>query len=213
MSGQQQDSGDPGAQNQDQGLSNSDWKAHPLTKKVTQELAEERKATKAMKERLDALEAAENERQTKTAERKEDYEKAMEKRLEKARKEEREKWDAEQSVKDKRAEAKLQLVKAGFKNERFLRGALEDFDPAKQTAEEFAKAMSEDETNKQFLESQKTPPKNPDPHPAAKNGKTLMTPAEIQALRATGKPEDAKIADAAADALWIANNGHTGLPT
>ena len=207
--------GEPGDQDKDKGtpLSNSDVKAHPLFKKLTQELAEERKANKATLERLDALETAENRRATKAAEAKKDYQEALDKRIDQAKKDARKEWDAEQAIKDKRAAAKLELVKAGFKNERFLKGALSDFDPGNQTAEEFAKSLMEDDSNKPFLDTGKGPGKPPDPHPTPRSGSKLLTPAEIQALRASSNPDDRTRADDAAEALWLANNGTTGLPT
>ena len=215
MGDKSQDTGASGDQDKDKGptLSNSDVKAHPLFQKVTKELAEERKANKAIQERLDALETAENKRQTKAAEAKKDYQEALDKRIDQAKKDARKEWDAEQAIKDKKAEAKLHLVKAGFKNERFLRGALSDFDPEKQTAEEFAKSLVEDDSNKPFLDTGKGLGKNPDPHPTPRSGSKLLTPAEIQALRESGKPEDINRANDAAEALWVANNGTTGLPT
>ena len=179
-----------------------------------QELAEERKSTASIQKRLDELESAESKRQTKAAERKEDYEKATQQRIDQAMKDARKQWDADQAIRDKRADAKLHLVKAGFKNEKWLRGALADFDHENQTAEEFAKSQINDESNKPFLETaSKGPGGNPDPHPTPKNATGLLTPAEIQALRASGKPEDAARADEAAEALWVANEGSTGLPT
>jgi hypothetical protein len=215
MGDKSQDTGASGDQDQDQGatLSNADVKAHPLFKKLTSELAAERKSSKEDRARLEALEKAENERQTKAAEKKGDYEKATQKRIDEAVNDARKQWEVEQSVNDKKAEAKLQLVKSGFKNEKFLRGALADFDPEKHTAEDFVKAIAEDESNKPFLDTGKgTTGGKPDPHPTPRSGSKLLTPAEIQALRESGKPEDIARANDAAEALWVAE-GTTGLPT
>jgi hypothetical protein len=214
MGDKSQDTGTSGGQDKDNGptLSNSDVKAHPLFQKLTGELAEERKSRKAMQERIDALEADENKRQTKAAEAKKDYEKALESRLSQAKKDARKEWDAEQAIRDKKSEARLQLVKAGFKNDDWINGRMAKFDHENMTPEDFAKAAVDDDTCKSFLDTGKSV-KNPDPHPLTRSGSKILTPAEIQALRESGKPEDIARANDAAEALWVANNGTTGLPT
>jgi hypothetical protein len=191
---------------------------HPVFKamrdNLINDLNKERKAKDSIQERLDALEAAESERTAKQLESKKKYDEALEKRINQAKSDARKEWEAEQAVKDQLAEAKLQLVKLGFKNERFIKGALADFDHEKQTAEDFAKALAEDESNKPFLDTGKAGAGgNPDPYPTPRSGSKLLTPVEIQALRASGKPEDIARANAAAEALWVANGGTTGLPT
>lgn len=213
MSDKSQGTGASGDQDKDKGLSNADVKAHPLFQKLTQELADERKASKTVMKRLEALEAADNERKTKALEAEKDYESAAQKRADKAVADAKKEWEATASADAAKAEAKLQLVKAGFKNERFLKGALADFDFENQTAEEFAKAIAEDDSNKQFLESASKAQKKPDPYPTHQSGAHIMTPAEIEAARNSGKPEEIARANDAAEALWVANQGSTGLPT
>ena len=207
------DTGTSGEEDKGSNISNNDVKGHPLFKKLTQELSSERKINSEISERLAILEKAESEREAKKLETKKKYDEALEKRIEQAQKEAREKWEAEQSVKDKIAEARLQLVKAGFKNEKFVKGALADFDPSKTSAEEFAKSILDDESNKPFLDAGKGSGHTPDPHPTPRSGSKLLTPAEIQTLRESGDAKDIARANQAARALWVANQGSTGLPT
>lgn len=166
-------------------LSNRDVKNHSLFKKITSQLGE---ATKE----LESFRAKEAERERKSAERKADYETATKITVEKAIKEAREKWEAEQSILSKRAEAKLQLVKAGFKNEALIKGLLADFDHDSMTAEDFAKAAAESEENKPFLASSSSYSGRPNPDTQSLNSSKIktLTDAEIEQLRKTGNPED-----------------------
>lgn len=221
MGKQNQDgTGSTGDQDKDTGvtISNADVKAHPLFQKVKGELSDElaasKKENKSMRERLDALEAAENERQTKKLETEKNYEAATKKRIEKSVSDAKKAWDAEQAVKDKMSDAKLELTRAGFNNKSFVKMQLAEFDHENQSVEDFVKAVSDDPESAPFLDTEKgQPKKKSDPHPTPSKGKGLMTPAEIQAARASGDQGAIDQANDAAAALWVANGGSTGLPT
>lgn len=194
---------DAGSQQQQQqsepDLSNRDVKAHPLFQKLTQEISELRK----FKETADAA-AAEQAR--KAAEAEKDYAKATQLAVDKALSDARRTWDAEQATKDARSEARYQLMKVGFKNEKFITGLLADFDPAKSSAEDFAKAAAADKENADFLSSAKPAPKNPDPQNPTIGTRGKLSDDEIQKLRESQKPEDRAKAFAESRAKWIAEN-------
>lgn len=182
-------------------LSNRDVKSHPLFQKLATDYS-------AAAKRLEALEAAENARQAKAAEDAKDYEKAAQLKADAAVAEARRAWEAEQSKANKFSEAKFQLVKSGFKNEKFIKGLLADFDPEKQNPEEFAKAAASDKENALFLDSitGKKPASNPDPQhpPAGRQGR--LTDEEIENLKKSSKPEERAAAYAAARLQWIEEN-------
>lgn len=188
-------------------ISNAEVKAHPLFVGLTKELAAERESRKAemaeLKERLGAFETAETERKTKQLESKKKYEEATQARIDQALDAARKEWEQQAITDQKISDAKLALVKAGFSNDAFIKGVLTDFDPSKDDAAKFAESVAADEGNKAFL---KPASKKNDPHPPAPAPGGVLTPAEIQALRETGKPEDALKADEAAMTAWTESN-------
>ena len=198
-------SGDQNNNNQDDSTpSNRDVKNHPLFLQMTQQIAE-------LKKFKDAQDAAEAERAQKTAEAEKNYAEATRIAVEKALKDAKETWTAEQAVKDARAEARFQLVKVGFKNDKFIKGLLDDFDPSKSSAEEFAKAASSDKENAMFLEAVapvKKPGTPPDPPTPPVGQQRRLSDEEIARLRESSKPEERAAAHAAARAAWVeANKG------
>jgi predicted DNA binding CopG/RHH family protein len=190
-----------GDNNDDSTPSNRDVKNHPLFQKMASEYSE-------MKKRFDAIDAAEAERAQKAAEAEKDYAKATQLAVDKALKAAKDEWAAEQAIKDARAEARFQLVKAGFKNDKFIRGLLDDFDSTKGSAEEFAKAAAADKENAMFLEVpvSKKSGTNPDPPAPPAGQKKRMSDEEIVRLSASEKAEERRAAHLAARMKWIEEN-------
>jgi hypothetical protein len=192
-----------GEQNNDDSTpSNRDVKNHPLFQKMASEYSE-------MKKRFDAIDAAEAERAQKAAEAEKNYAEATRIAVEKALKDAKETWTAEQATKDARSEARFQLVKAGFKNDKFIKGLLDDFDPTKSSAEDFAKSAASDKENALFLEvvaPTKKPGNNPDPPAPPTGNKKQLTDEEIVALRESKKAEDRAAAHAAGRLKWLEEN-------
>jgi hypothetical protein len=191
-----------GDNNDDSTPSNRDVKNHPLFQQMTQQLAE-------LKRFKDAQDAAEAERAQKAAEAEKNYAEATRIAVEKALKDAKDAWTAEQATKDARSEARFQLVKVGFKNDKFIKGLLDDFDPAKASAEEFAKVAASDKENALFLEAAapaKKPGTNPDPPAPPTGNKKQLTDEEIVALRESKKAEDRAAAHAAGRLKWLEEN-------
>jgi hypothetical protein len=183
--------------------SNRDVKNHPLFQQMTQQIAD-------LKRFKDTQDAAEAERAQKNAEAEKDYAKATQLAVDNAKAELRKQLEAEQAIKDARAEARFQLVKAGFKNDKFIRGLLDDFDPAKSSADEFAKSAAADKENAMFLEVQTSSTKkqaaNPDPPAPPAGQKKRLSDEEIARLSASEKAEERRAAHLAARMKWVEEN-------
>jgi len=187
--------------NTDSTPSNRDVKNHPLFQQMTQQVAE-------LKKFKDTQDAAESARAQEAAEAEQDYAKATQLAVETAKTELRKQIEAEQAVKDAKAEARFQLVKAGFKNDKFIKGLLDDFDPAKMSADEFAKAAADDKENVLFLDmpTGKKPAANPDPPAPPAGQKKRLSDDEIAKLSESEKAEERRQSHLAARMKWVEEN-------
>ena len=170
-------------------ITNAMVKAHPLFQQLTQQIAE---LTKKDEKRNKADEQARIEKEARKLEEKQQYEQATQLKIDEAVKKAVEESDARHAAEQKRSEAKIELVRLGFANEKFLTGALADFDPAQEAAE-FAKSIFEDEANKPFLNAAGgTKPKPPDPHDAPIGSSGEISKEKLLAMLNSSDPEERK---------------------
>ena len=190
-------------------LDNAAWKAHPLTIKVTTELAELRREREAASE---AAKAAESAAAVKAAEGAQNYEKATEMKVAEAVAAARKEADRDR----KRQDAVLELVKLGITNDDWLSGAVAKFDPDKQSAAEFAKAKAEEDGTKALLAALMggsnggIKPRQKDVHGAPPGLPSDLSTAELQKLTASPDPNERAKAYAIAEANFD-KTGKTGL--
>ena len=126
-------------------ISNAEIKAHPLFSKLTSELAELRRADA---ERKAAEEQAKKEAELKKAEAEGRYQDAL-----KQRESELEALRAAHSKELLDRDLTTEMLKAGFGNEIFLRGAVSAYDADKWTVSEYVASLAGDDANKAFLAS------------------------------------------------------------
>ncbi len=163
-------------------ISNADVKAHPLFKKLTDDLAERNKADA---DRKAADEAAQADAEQKRLKDEGKFEEAI--KLEKDGREADARAHAlELQVRD----LELAITKTGFTNDTFIRGAVAGFDPDKGTIEDYAKHLAENEVNKAFLgeitdPGKPTPPGKP---PGGKQG--ALNARQIKALKNSSDPAE-----------------------
>ena len=170
-------------------ITNKQVKSHPLFQQLAQQVAE---LTKKDDERIKADEQARVEKEARKLEEKQQYEQATQLKIDEAVKKAVEESDARHAADLKRSEAKIELVRLGFANEKFLKGALTDFDPAQEAAE-FAKSIFEDEANKPFLNAAGgTKPKPPDPHDPPIGSSGEISKEKLLAMRNSSDPEERK---------------------
>ena len=180
-----------GAENpkQETEITNKQVKSHPLFLQLTQQVAE---LTQKDEERSKSDEQARIEKEAKKLEEKQQYEQATQLKIDEAVKKAVEESDARHAAEQKCSEAKIELVRLGFSNEKFLKGALADFDPAQEAAE-FAKSIFEDEANKPFLNAAGgTKPKRPDPPDAPIGSSGEISKEKLLAMRNSSDPAERK---------------------
>ena len=188
-------------------ITNAQVKAHPLFQNLTQQLSE----LQSWKEQQeDARKKAELDSETKKLEEAKQYETATQKKVDAAvtaaKKEAKTEFDAEL----KRRDAKIELVRMGFKNETFLKGALAEYDGKQETAE-FAKAVFEDDANKPFLDAASSKPKPPpDPNAPPSGTMATLSPDQLKEMRNSDDPKERQKAHTYVAEQWV-KTGATGL--
>ena len=188
-------------------ITNAQVKAHPLFLNVTQQLSE----LQSWKEQQeDAQKKADLDSETKKLEEAKQYETATQKKVDAAvaaaKKEAKTEFDAEL----KRRDAKIELIRMGFKNETFLKGALAEYD-GKQEISEFAKAVFENDVNKPFLDAAEGKPKPPpDPNAPPTGSIATLSPDQIKEMRNSDDPKERQKAHAYVADQWV-KTGATGL--
>lgn len=167
-----------------QDFSNSEWKAHPLTQKLTSELSQLRAAQAEIAERE---KKAAREAEIKKATEKEQFSEAI-KMYEKQIDEMQSQYKKDLLHRD----LGFELAKAGFQNDKFIKGAIADFDSEKfETPSAYVEALLSDETNKPFLANAQAVPGIPGaPGKPTVSGAGPMTRDKIRAMQNSDDPKD-----------------------
>jgi len=188
--------------NQEQVLSNSDIKKSPLFQK----LAEENARLKAADEKRRQDEAASaTEAERKKLEGKQRYEEALA-----AQKSEFEKRIADLEKQTTEKDLTNALLRANFKNPTFQRGAIAGYSAEKGSIEDYVKALSEDESNKIFLDNLKADAPKRGDVPTPTSSTKLMSPAKLKAALKNKDPKVRSQAREQARLNWI-KTGSTGV--
>jgi hypothetical protein len=167
-----------------QEFSNSDWKAHPLTQKLTSELSQLKAAQAeiAEREKKQAREA-----EIKKATEKEQFSEAV-KVYEKQIEEMESKYKKDLLHRD----LGFKLALAGFQNDKFIKGAIADYDSDKfENPSAYVDALLSDESNKPFLANAQAVPGVPGaPGKPSVSGSGPMTREKIKAMQKSDDPKE-----------------------
>ena len=165
-----------------QDLTNSDVREHAKFKAVIKELSELKQANA---DRTAAEEQSKKDADVKKAEGELRYKDALE-----LRQKEYDTLKAAHAKEIQHRDVTTELMKHGFTNDLFLKGAVAGFDPGKGSIEDFAKGVVEDDANKQFLPStdERKALKPPGHTPAT--GSKQMSSEQIKAMQQSNKQED-----------------------
>lgn len=162
-------------------LTNADVKSDPLFQKVAGELSELKSQIAAEKEaQAKAQEAAELKRMQEAGE----YEKAIKLHAEKL-----ERMEAQHKADLLRRDLTTELVKAGAKNEVFLKGAISSYDGETDIAE-YVQSLVNSEDHKQFFgQLEQSRQTQPAPRGATPNGSANRTWEQVKAMEASPDPK------------------------
>ena len=178
-----QTEGKPTENNADEGgFSNADWKAHPLTNKLTAELNQYREREQ---KRIAEQEKAQKEAEIKNLADKERFDEAV--KLYENRVAEMETAHKAELLK---RDLGFELAKAGFNNDTFIKGAISSFDSEKfETPTAYVDALKSDENNKMFLSAfSKSLP--PEPGKPGLSGNAPLSKEKIRAMQQSSNKED-----------------------
>jgi hypothetical protein len=178
------------------GVTNSEVKNHPLFAKLTADLAEKERRLQIIE---DEKKRAEQEAEIKKAESEADYKKALELRDQQL-KAEKEKYEKEIQSRDIQTE----LIKLGFKNSKFLRGCVADYD-GKTPIGDYVKLLAEE--NKDLLDSVV---RTVIPAPNTPNAQGTNNTYSLDQLKEMEKSKDPKQRQIVYDYIYEFSKSHGG---
>jgi hypothetical protein len=180
-------------------LTNADVKGDPLFQKVAAELAELKTQIAAEKTaQQKAAEAAEVERLKEAGK----YEEAIKMHTAKL-----EQMEAQHKADLLRRDLTTELVKAGAKNDVFLKGAIAAYD-GESTIAEYVQSLTDSDEHKPFFGSlEQSRQTQPSPRAAAPNGNTQKTWEQVKAMEKSTDPKQRLEAADIIGEYMMANNG------
>jgi hypothetical protein len=165
-------------------LSNADAKNLPWVQEMGKELKALREEKAA---RLAAEEQSRKEAEIKKAEAEGRYEDAM-----KAKQAEIDSINAKYKTELTQRDVTAELLKAGFKNETFLRGAVTGYDAEKSTIADYVAELAKDEANKMFLGEAVAPVLTPPTGSPGTGPPKALTVEQLHALENSTDREERK---------------------